>query len=313
VSDPRAPAFVGGGSFGVPVAFDLALDETTPTPHLVFARHLDDPGQATVGSTFEPDPLPISHGRVDGDGRPQITGSFRLPNDGPALLLVAGDGLHRLRVPVIPSFDVRLQGFPLASLGTAGELALPSLDITLSPSPPLVRDPRSGFGIFGAFDVDPQARLAVVATGTPHIGGGADAVLFWIDLATTPPRVVEQVRLSELPRHLRIAGMRAVGVTGLDIVYLELGRGQVSQTSSGDAYLDHILSFDGRVVYYRAVAAVRARPGRVRHQRPAAGAAPSRRGPAVARRHGAGARGRAPERAGDRPGSLRVHLQGGAR
>jgi hypothetical protein len=74
--------------------------------------------------------------------------------------------------------------------------------------------------------------------------------LFWIDLAATPPKVTEEVRLAELPRHLRIAGTRAVGIGGLSILFFELGRGQVSRVSSGEAFLSHILSFDGRLVYY---------------------------------------------------------------
>ena len=251
VSDLSAPAFAGGGSFGGALPSGLALDETTAAPHLAFGSPGRDPTQAAVGIAGQPDPLPIPRFRLDDDGRAQVTGSFALPNRGASALVAAGGDIYRLRLPVSPSFDVVLQGFAIASLGSAGEAAAPDFDLPLSPSPPLMLDPKTPFGIFGAFDVDPQARLAVVSTGTIHADlHSADAALFWIDLAATPPRVLEEVRLTQLPNQLRVVGTRAAATTGLGVLFVELGRGQVSELSSGEAFLDPLVGFDGRVATF---------------------------------------------------------------
>ncbi|HEU4728983.1 MAG TPA: hypothetical protein VFT22_13860 [Kofleriaceae bacterium] len=247
LDDPAAPRLAGGGALGIPARLEATLDESGPSPRILFGDRSDVPGQAGIGRSWEPDPLPIERWQLDGDGRPQVTGSFVLPNRGAAQLAVAGGGLYRMRSPAAPGFEVTVQGWPIAALGRAGELARPAFELLLSPSPPFDAASRSARG---AFDVDPRARRAVVVTAVSSTTGDQAAV-FWLDLSTTPPQILEQVRLDARADEVRVSGTRAVLSTHLELLWLELGKGLVARTTPmPEPFIEHLLGFDGRTVYY---------------------------------------------------------------
>ena len=243
----QAPAFAGGGSFGVPLRFEATLEDSAPGPQLLFGYRADVPSRAGVGRSWEPNPLPVDRWMLDGDGRPRVTGSLLLPNSGEGQLLIAGGGLYRMRFPRAPSFEVTLQGWSVAALGRAGQLARPGFELPLVPAPPFG---ASNGSARSAFDVDPRTRRAVVITGTSN-GPSNEGAVFWLDLTTTPPTVIEQVHLDVRPDEVRISGSRAVVSTHLELVWLELGRGVISRDQpTAEPYIEHLLGFDGRTAYY---------------------------------------------------------------
>jgi hypothetical protein len=83
--------------------------------------------------------------------------------------------------------------------------------------------------------------------------GGA---LFWLDLTTVPPKVVEEVHLDvdSTPTDVRVSGTRAVVSTGLELIWVELGKGVVSrvESTSLSVYIPHLLGFDGHAAYFAA-------------------------------------------------------------
>jgi hypothetical protein len=244
---PRNPGYTGGGSFGIPLKFDATLEESAPGPRLFFGYRAEVPSRTGVGRSWEPNPLPVERWKLDADGRPRVTGSFLLPNSGEGQLLIADGGLYRMRFPAAPSFGVTLQGWPITALGRAGELARPAFELQLVPSPPFANPTGSARS---AFDVDPRARLAAVITGT-STPTTSEGVLFWLDLTTTPPRIVEQVHLDARPDEVRISGTRAVVSTHLELIWLERGKGQIArEVPTPQTFIDHLLGFDGRTVYY---------------------------------------------------------------
>ena len=246
-SAPQAPAFAGGGSFGIPLQFEAVLDDSAPAPQVLFGYRADAPTRAGVGRSWEPDPLPVDRWVLDGDGRPRVTGSLVLPNTGEGQLLIAGSELYRMRYPRAPGFEVILQGWPVSALGRAGEPARPGFELALVPAAPFGAATGSARS---AFDVDPRARRAVVVTGTSSAAGNEGAV-FWLDLTTTPPTVIEQVHLDVRPDEVRIAGTRAVISTHLELVWLELGSGMIARGApTAEPFIEHLLGFDGRTVYY---------------------------------------------------------------
>lgn len=243
---PDSPAFAGGGAFGVPIQLETALEDSAPA-QLLFGDRSDVPSRAGVGRTWEPDPLVIDRWTLDGDGRPRVTGSFSLANAGAGQLLAAGGGLYRMRMPAAPSFAVALQGWPIAALPRGGEPAHPGFELPVVPAPPFASATGSGRG---AFDVDARARRAVVVTSASAASTSEGAV-FWLDLATMPPTVVEQIRVDARLHEVRISGTRAVVSTRLELIWLELGKGVVArQQPTAEPFIDHLLGFDGRTAYY---------------------------------------------------------------
>ncbi len=252
VHDPAKPVLAGGGAFGIPLTFNVTLEESAPGPKLFFGGGSNSARRAGVGRSWEPNPLPVERWMLDADGRRQLTGSFRLPNDGEGELLMAGGGLYRMRLPVSPKFDVTLQSWTMSTLGRAGELAQPAFDLPLSPSTPLPVPSGTSSGSWGAFDVDPRAERAVVTIGMWQVGGA----LLWLDLTTVPPKVVDEVHLDAdlAPMDVRISGTRAVVSTGLELVWIELGKGVVSrvEASTLSMFIPHLLGFDGNFAYFAA-------------------------------------------------------------
>lgn len=254
VADPRAPAFAGGGAFGRPAVFEAALDDTTPWPQVWFGDRSDVPSHAGIGRSWESDPLVVDRWVLDGDGRPAPVDSFALPNAGAAQLLAAGGGLYRMRAPVAPGFAIVLQGWPISALRTAqvagatgATSVAPAFELALSPSPGFAALGGAGRG---AFDVDPRSGTAAVATSRSS-GADIETAVFWLDLGAAPPRVVEQVRLAVRPNEIRVAGDRAVISTGLELIWLERGRGVVARMApTQEPFIEHLLGFDGRTAYY---------------------------------------------------------------
>jgi hypothetical protein len=243
VADPTAPSFGAGGAYQVPIQLQVALEERTG--QILFGARFEDPSRAGVGQSWEPNPLDVQRWSLDASGVPQVTGSFLLPNDGAGELLTSGNWLYRMRLPVTPSFDVTLQGWPLSALGRGGELALPAFEILLSPSPPL--GAPTGSRSWSAFDVDANANTAVVVTGMLNRGGA----LFWLDAATTAPHVVEEVHWDSAPAEVRVSGTRAVVTTHTELLWFERGKGLVARvTPPANPYIAHLLGFDGRFAYY---------------------------------------------------------------
>jgi hypothetical protein len=245
-SVPQTPVFTAGGSFGVPLRLETTLEDSVPGPRLFFGFRAEVPSRSGVGRPWEPNPLPVDRWMLDADGRPQLRGSFLLPNSGEGQLLVAGSGLYRMRFARSPGFDVTLQGWPLTALGQAGELAQPTFEVRLAPAPPFQ---SSGSGS-SAFDVDPRARRAVVVIGTSN-ATSKEGALFWLDLTTTPPTVMEQVQLDARPFEVRVSGSYAVVSTHLELLWFELGKGLLSRHApTPEPFIKHLLGFDGRTAYY---------------------------------------------------------------
>ena len=225
VDDPTTPLVVGGGPYGRPSKFEPSLDETTPATRLLFGVRDGAPGQASIVSV-EPSPLPAEWWHLDDAGHARVTGTFALPIRGPARVLVAGGSLYGMQ-------GSTLEGWSLDGLGRAGELAAPAFSLTL---------PSTGAWI--AFDVDARSGTAVVAI---------DSTLYWVDLAATPPAVVDTTMFDGAAREIRVAGSRAVISNGDDLISLERGTGFVSRaTPPSEAFIEHLLAFDGRTIYYAA-------------------------------------------------------------
>jgi hypothetical protein len=225
VDDPTTPLVVGGGPYGRPSKFEPSLDETTPMTGLLFGVRNGAPGQASIISV-EPSPLPVEWWRFDDDGRARVTGTLALPMRGPARVFVAGDSLYGMQ-------GSTFEGWWLGALDRTGELAPPAFSLPL---------PSTGAWI--AFDVDPRSGTAVVSI---------DSTIYWVDLAVTPPEVVDTTPFDGAAREIRVAGSRAVISNGDDLLSFERGTGLVSRaTPPSEAFIEHLLAFDGRTIYYAA-------------------------------------------------------------
>jgi hypothetical protein len=261
VSDPVSPVIVAGGptrleTFGIKLDHSLAppslVPEQDPTSHLFSGS---DPADVVVV------PL-LGHGaqtRIEAiaanpDEHFASDGYFELPG-GSAFLRSAGDFVYR--AAFVPSGAVHFQRWLVSDLSRG--VTKPVMD--------LVFDAPAGpaDSTLVSFDVDAAARVAVLSTIWTDVNGRV-GTLYWIDLSTQPPSVVETT--SAVAMSLLVRGEQLAFVddrSDAELRFMQRGSADQVVFDSGTLIV-RLLAFDGTTLYYATRNALRA----VTHVAPAA-------------------------------------------
>ncbi|HYQ17168.1 MAG TPA: hypothetical protein VEQ58_15455, partial [Polyangiaceae bacterium] len=183
--------------------------------------------------------------------------SFTLAG-GPATLLSGGDFTYREAHAA--SGDVHFQRWLTADLEAGVDT--PTMDLTFGGSTN-ASNPTTVF-----FDVDPVARVAVLVTSWVEVGTTVNG-LFWIDLSSGSPQVVEATSLNGWrSAGVRVRGDRIVWAETMEsyatkLHFLQRGSGADQSLELADS-ISRLLAFDGATAYYavqNGLGAVTNQPG----------------------------------------------------
>ncbi len=223
LTDPKKPVIVAGGPNRSGV-YGIKLDESLRPAVLLPEYDPSRVGDASYSlvevnsSAGHASATNIQRVTVDATEHDLAMGSIELPG-GDAFLLSAGDFLYRVA-------NGHFQRWLTSDL-QAG-VSEPALDIAL------------GIATGGVFDVDPQARMAIVLAGSE---------LKWIDLSTDPPAVTT-APLTGYSSAVKLRGNRAAIGQGSGVSFIELGSTDAEFLDTpNDAYLQDVLAFDGNAAY----------------------------------------------------------------
>jgi hypothetical protein len=246
VADPYAPVVLAGGPTREPllgIKLDVSLTpaslvaETDPSP-----AYFSGPDPATIAVNAQ-----LGHGTqasvqtvsANADEHYDAIGSFALPG-GDATLLSAGDFVYRAAYST--AGGVHFQRWQVSDL-KAGVTA-PVMDLAFDA-------PAGAAGSTTVrFDVDAAARSAVVTTlwleASVLVGK-----LYWVDLASDPPSVLDPIAGNAVG--VRVRGDRVVYAENTAVGTLLHFR---TRGSDSDANLEvteritRLLGFDGTTAYY---------------------------------------------------------------
>lgn len=235
LSDPEAPVFRGGGSFGAQDHAWLGLVDARLHPVLVRARIssvVDFAASRRLHFVSQPGPDSLSLWSLDHDASRGGIGSVSLPLSGG--LMVAGDALYRRTDP--EDGRVRLLGYDLEALRNGSASALFDLHVASDSS--------------ASFDVDPRAQVMVVSVAEEDPDGEEEAALLWLDLSSSSPAVVDEEPVATRYASLRVVGDRVAARAGFDVVFHERGSGEVGRVENDRFRPPDALVFDGRVAHY---------------------------------------------------------------
>jgi hypothetical protein len=235
LSDPEAPAFGGGGSFGTQDHAWLGLADARMHPVLVRARIssiMDFAASQRLSFFSQPGPDALSFWSLGDDVSRSDHGSVHLPLTGS--LLLAGDVLYRGTDQ--DDGQVRLVGYDLAMLRNGA--ANPLFDLRLASDDPV------------RFDVDPRAQVMVALVTEDDPDAEEQASLVWLDLSRSPPEVIDREPAASAYSHLRVSGDRVAAQAGFDVVFHQRGMGDIARLESDRFRPPDLRAFDGHVLYY---------------------------------------------------------------
>ena len=235
VTNPSSPTISAGGPHRYP-AFGIKLDESLNPAMLIpeanqqfmflgeFSYNLVEVS-TTRGHT---DSTRIERVIVDQNERYVSQGFIDLPG-GNAKLLSAGEFLYRAEA--LAAGGVHVQRWFASDL-RAGVTA-PAFDLTVG------TDVVTRFG----FDVDPNARVAVVTTG-PNI--------HWLDLSGTSPLVTTTTPAAPPDSKVKVRGHRVAYSTGsaeASLVFAERDTTDEQVSPAVGDFIQDVLAYDGTIAY----------------------------------------------------------------
>jgi hypothetical protein len=245
VSEPLVPVIRAGGptrseTLGIKLDYSLTPPSLVPESDMTSSFFSGPDAAEVVVDTFRGHATKtrIQQVAATPDEHFATDSFFDLPG-GSALLRSAGDFVYR--AAFVPSGAVHFQRWLVGDL--AEGVTQPVMD--------LVFDAPAGAAdtTLVTFDVDPVARIAVLSTiwsnVTPRVG-----TLYWIDLATQPPSVVEKT--SALAAMLLVHGDRVAFSEdrfNSRLQFRQRGAAEPVGFDSGISIV-RLLAFDGTTLYY---------------------------------------------------------------
>ncbi len=238
--DPTAPFLAAGGPHGADPRLTWELGGVRRLVPELDPPGFRDPNFAHLGShrsSYE-----VRFRTYDASMRPTDVGAFDIEG-GKAMLGSSGDWLYRIEATSSERAAARFDRIapPVPGSGSGPTIVR---SFVLEPTPEIPTLDR-GTGI--AFAVDPHALMATVSVGVFRGMDDAEAELYWIDLERG--EVIATERLDHEPRSMQLSGARLFYTTGLEAVFRERHKGQISRLEFGD-YLSYTLGFDGRSAYF---------------------------------------------------------------
>jgi hypothetical protein len=254
VSDPTAPAIVAGGPSPLR-SLGIKLDLSLPSPGLIpeenssFAYYDGlDPASVAVEPTRGHQQATLLQ-RAAADSKEQfrrIDGSIALPG-GTATLYGAGDYLYRAAFDA--TVGAQLQRWLVSDLLAGVES--PQMELSFD-APAGVTEPSV------SFDVDPMARIGVLSARWRD-NAGDFGTIYWLDLTTQPPTVLEQI--SALANQVKVRGDKLVYLNRFyddNTLHFRQRGSEAEVTFDTVAPVTRLLAFDGAHTYYATRYALRA-------------------------------------------------------